>query len=86
MLADTLGSLGVILSTLLIENYGLKVADPICTIFIAILIFVSVLPLLKETSLILLLRTPEELGDQLEHALQKVKLESNVFSATIVLC
>jgi zinc transporter 5/7 len=80
VLADTLGSVGVILSTLLIENFGLKVADPICSIFIAVLIFVSVLPLVKETSLILLLRTPEEMEDQLTAALEKILSVEGVLS------
>ena len=41
--------------------------------FIAVLIFVSVLPLVKETSLILLLRTPQEKQKEFGVALQKVK-------------
>ena len=73
VLADTLGSIGVIISTFLIENFGLKVADPICSVFIAILIFVSVLPLVKETSLILLLRTPQDMQKEIGIALQKVR-------------
>lgn len=72
VLADTLGSVGVILSTLLIENFGWKIADPICSIFISVLIFVSVLPLVKETSLILLLRTPEEIQQPLAKVLHKL--------------
>ena len=72
VLADTLGSVGVIISTLFIENFGWRVADPICSLFIATLIFVSVMPLVKETALILLLRTPVELQNDLGEALQKV--------------
>lgn len=72
VLADTLGSVGVIASTLLIENFGLKIADPICSLFISILIFFSVMPLVKETSLVLLLRIPEDIQEQLLTALQKV--------------
>ena len=72
VLADTLGSVGVIISTLFIENFGWKVADPICSIFIASLIFLSVMPLVKETALILILRTPPEMQNELGLALQKV--------------
>lgn len=72
VLADTLGSVGVIVSTLLIENFGWKIADPLCSVFIALLIFVSVIPLVKETSLILLLRTPEELQKHLALTLRKL--------------
>lgn len=72
ILADTLGSVGVIISTILIENFGWKIADPICSLFIAALIFLSVLPLVKETSLILLLRTPEEVQQPLAGAFHKI--------------
>ena len=72
VLADTLGSVGVIISTLLIENFGWTRADPICSLLIAVLIFLSVVPLVKETSLMLLLRTPEDMQEQLGVSLQKV--------------
>jgi zinc transporter 5/7 len=73
VLADTLGSVGVIISTLLIENFGWKIADPICSLFIACLIFMSVVPLVRDTSLILLLHTPRHLYRKLAVMLQKVK-------------
>lgn len=72
VLADTLGSVGVIISTLLIDNFGWNIADPICSIFIASMILLSVLPLLKETAQILLLRTPAEMEDNIITALEKV--------------
>ena len=72
VLADTLGSVGVIVSTLLIDNFGWNIADPICSIFIATMILISVLPLLKETALILLLRTPADMEDSIIKALEKV--------------
>ncbi|CAH1796787.1 unnamed protein product [Owenia fusiformis] len=72
VLADTLGSVGVIISSILIENFGWNIADPICSIFIGTLIFLSVIPLLKETTLILALRTPAELEGPLNVSLQKV--------------
>lgn len=50
-----MGSIGVIVSSVLIHNYNLLIADPICSMVIAALIVVSVVPLLKETSKILLL-------------------------------
>ena len=73
VLADTLGSVGVIISTVLIENFGWKIADPICSLFIASLIFLSDLPLVKETALILLLRTPVELEADIAQALKRVR-------------
>jgi zinc transporter 5/7 len=65
----------VIVSSILIENFGWNIADPICSMFIAALIFLSVMPLLKEASLIMLLRTPIELQKELGQGLQKVKGE-----------
>lgn len=75
VLADTLGSVGVIVSSLLIENFGWNVADPICSLFIATMILLSVIPLLKETAVILLLRTPTDMENDLEEAFQKVRDE-----------
>lgn len=72
ILADTLGSVGVIISTVLIENFGWNIADPICSLFIATMILLSVLPLLKETSMILLLRSPETDDIDVNHVLQKI--------------
>jgi len=72
---DTLGSVGVIISTVLIENFGWNIADPICSLFIATMILLSVLPLLKETSMILLLRSPEADDIDVNHVLQKVRFK-----------
>ena len=85
VLADTLGSVGVIISTVLIENFGWKIADPICSLFIASLIFLSVLPLVKETALILLLRTPVELEADIAQALKRVR-HVTAFDASICFC
>ncbi|KAH0618375.1 hypothetical protein JD844_017512 [Phrynosoma platyrhinos] len=41
IVADTLGSIGVIISALLMQNYGLMIADPVCSMLIALLIGVS---------------------------------------------
>lgn len=64
VLADTMGSVGVIVSSLLIQQFGLFIADPICSLFIAVLILISVLPLLKDSAEILLLATPSHLTVQ----------------------
>ncbi|XP_076443611.1 proton-coupled zinc antiporter SLC30A5-like [Babylonia areolata] len=72
VVADTLGSVGVIVSSLLIEHFGWNIADPICSLFIATLILLSVVPLLRETAVILLLRTPTDRENELEEAFQKI--------------
>jgi zinc transporter 5/7 len=54
-MADTLGSVGVIISTLLIQFYGWTGFDPIASLFIAVLIAASVIPLVLDTGMILAL-------------------------------
>ncbi|XP_057983755.1 uncharacterized protein LOC131168395 [Malania oleifera] len=58
VLADTMGSVGVVISTLLIKYKGWLVADPACSIFISVLIVSSVIPLLRNSAEILLQRIP----------------------------
>lgn len=38
IVADTLGSVGVIISAILMQKYDLMIADPICSMCISILI------------------------------------------------
>lgn len=52
---DTLGSVGVIISTLLIQFYGWTGFDPIASLFIAVLIAASVIPLVIDTGKVLML-------------------------------
>ncbi|CAE7224629.1 unnamed protein product, partial [Rhizoctonia solani] len=53
VMADTLGSVGVIISTLLIQWYGWTGFDPIASLFIAILIAASVVPLVMDCAKVL---------------------------------
>ncbi|PPQ63373.1 hypothetical protein CVT24_005638 [Panaeolus cyanescens] len=55
VMADTLGSVGVIISTLLIQWYGWTGFDPIASLFIAALIAASVFPLVMDTGKVLAL-------------------------------
>ncbi|KAI0244461.1 hypothetical protein L0F63_001778 [Massospora cicadina] len=68
ILADTLGSVGVIVSTLLIKYFGWTGFDPLASIFIAVLIFFSVLPLIKSSFAILLLYVPPDVSNSLRLA------------------
>lgn len=72
ILADTLGSIGVIISSFLIQQFGWYIADPICSICISVMIFLSVIPLLKHSSSVLLLRIPANKEKQFKELLQKV--------------
>jgi len=72
VLADTMGSVGVVISTLLIKYKGWLIADPICSVFISVMIISSVLPLLRNSAEILLQRVPRSHEKDLTAALDDV--------------
>ncbi|XP_019328651.1 PREDICTED: zinc transporter 7 [Aptenodytes forsteri] len=80
IVADTLGSIGVIISAILMQNYGLMIADPICSMLIALLIGVSIVPLLRESIGILMQRTPPSLENALPQCYQRVQQLQGVYS------
>lgn len=80
ILADTLGSVGVIISAVLMHMFGWMRADPICSMFIAILIALSVLSLIKESIMVLMQRTPVALDRHLPQCYQKVTGLAGVYS------
>ncbi|XP_043985215.1 zinc transporter 7 isoform X1 [Gambusia affinis] len=80
IIADTLGSIGVIISALLMQKYDLMIADPICSMLIALLIGVSVVPLLKESIGILMQRTPPSLDNVLPECYQRVQQLQGVYN------
>merc|ERR1719474_2531129 len=73
ILADTLGSVGVIVSAILMQLFGWMIADPVCSIFIAILIALSVGSLVADSVAILMQRSPKALDQSLPDAYQKVR-------------
>uniref|UniRef100_A0A8C2X424 Zinc transporter n=1 Tax=Cyclopterus lumpus TaxID=8103 RepID=A0A8C2X424_CYCLU len=80
IIADTLGSVGVIISALLMQRYDLMIADPICSMLIALLIGVSVVPLLRESIGILMQRTPPSLEHALPECYQRVQQLQGVYN------
>lgn len=72
VLADTLGSVAVVVSTLLIHFYGWSGFDPLASCMIAILIFASAVPLVQSTAKNLLLTIPEDVEFDLREALAGV--------------
>ncbi|XP_070687895.1 zinc transporter 7 isoform X3 [Pempheris klunzingeri] len=80
IMADTLGSVGVIISALLMQKYDLMIADPICSMLIALLIGVSVVPLLRESIGILMQRTPPSLDQALPECYQRVQQLQGVYN------
>jgi zinc transporter 5/7 len=73
---DTLGSVGVIISTLLIQFYGWTGFDPIASLFIAVLIAASVIPLVMDTGKILALDVADRDVD-IQRALAEVSFLSS---------
>ncbi|XP_072388599.1 zinc transporter 7 [Diabrotica undecimpunctata] len=80
ILADTLGSVGVIISAVLMSMFGWMIADPICSMFISILIALSVLALIKDSVMILMQRQPAALDNVLPQCYQKVVSLAGVYS------
>ena len=78
VLADALGSVGVIISSLLIQYKGWYIADPVCSFCISVLIFLSVLPLLKSTASSLLLRVPPEHERRFDACIERLKRRPGV--------
>jgi zinc transporter 5/7 len=76
----------VIVSTLLIQYYGWTGFDPIASIFIAVLIAASVIPLVIDTGKVLALDVAQR-ADGIAHALDEVTpttLPSSVFTPLLI--
>ncbi|AUB29023.1 cation:cation antiporter [Cryptococcus neoformans 125.91] len=72
VLADTLGSVGVIVSTILIRFTGWTGFDPIASLFIAALIMASVIPLVIDSGRILCLDVGKEKESEIRSALTEL--------------
>ncbi len=73
IMADTLGSVGVVVSTLLVKYFGWKLIDPLTSILIGALILISAIPLLKSSSSNLLLSLNETYATELKNLLGQVR-------------
>ncbi|KAI9360740.1 cation efflux family-domain-containing protein [Pilaira anomala] len=73
IMADTLGSAGVIVSTLLIQWFGWTGFDPIASLFIAVLIVLSVIPLIRQSASVLMLELSDHVVNQVEGTLEEIK-------------
>jgi zinc transporter 5/7 len=72
ILADTMGSAAVMVSTALIHLTGFNGWDPLGSVVIAILIFMSSVPLIKSSARKLLLAVPDETEYLLRDTLSSV--------------
>ncbi|CAG8797111.1 13495_t:CDS:2 [Gigaspora margarita] len=83
VLADTFGSVGVLISTLLIQQFGWTGFDPLASILIAGLIFISVIPLIKNSSSVLMLTINDELEYQITEGLHELSHIHGIISYTM---
>lgn len=83
ILADALGSVAVIVSTLLTKYYGWSGWDPIASCIIAILIFVSAVPLVKSSGMRLLLSLPADVEYKIRNTLQELSSLRGVVGYTV---
>ena len=83
VLADTMGSAAVIVSTLLIQYVGWSGWDPLASCIIAILIFMSSIPLVSSSAQKLLLTVPDDTEYQLRNTLAGVSDLRGVASYTV---
>ncbi|VEU20507.1 DEKNAAC101328 [Brettanomyces naardenensis] len=73
IMADTLGSVGVVISTLVVKYAGWSIVDPLTSIFIATLILLSSFPLLKSSASNLLLSLEDNSAEKLKQVLDEVR-------------
>ncbi|KAM3065370.1 putative zinc transporter msc2 [Clarireedia jacksonii] len=83
VLADTMGSAAVIASTILIHFVGWSGWDPLASCLIAILIFLSSIPLVKSSARKLLLTVPDDVEYNLRNTLAGVSDLRGVQSYTV---
>ncbi|KAJ5779867.1 hypothetical protein N7457_007587 [Penicillium paradoxum] len=83
ILADTLGSVAVVISTILVHYSGWAGYDPLASCFIAILIFASAVPLVSSTAKTLLLTLPADTEYNVRETLAGVSTLRGVVSYTV---
>ncbi|PYH46990.1 metal cation transporter MSC2 [Aspergillus saccharolyticus JOP 1030-1] len=83
ILADTLGSVAVVISTILVHYSGWPGYDPIASCLIAILIFASAVPLVSSTAKTLLLALPADVEYNVREVLAGVSTLRGVVGYTV---
>ncbi|KAF2625205.1 cation efflux protein [Macroventuria anomochaeta] len=83
ILADALGSVAVIISTLLTKYYGWSGWDPIASCIIAVLIFLSAIPLVKSSGMRLMLSLPTDAEYGVRNTLQELSSLRGVVGYTV---
>lgn len=82
IIADALGSVGVVISTILTKCIHWHGFDPIASIIIALMIFISAVPLVKSTASTLLLSISKTKEDEIRNTLREITQIKGVRSFT----
>ncbi|KAK5576168.1 hypothetical protein RB653_007309 [Dictyostelium firmibasis] len=82
ILVDSCTSLGVILSSLVGQVFGLEISDSLSSIIIACIIVYNALPICIKTSAILLQTTPEQLKININNAIKDILVMEGVIDIT----
>jgi solute carrier family 30 (zinc transporter), member 5/7 len=83
VLADTLGSVSVIVSTILTSFWGWAGWDPLASCFIALLIFASAIPLVASSAKRLLLSIPDNVEYNLRNTLSGIIQQRGVVGYSV---
>ena len=73
ILADTLGSVAVLASTLAIQYFHWHWADPVASVTIALMIAISVAPLTRQAAAVLLMQPSRSVRAAFEGCLERVR-------------
>ncbi|KAK0367772.1 cation efflux family protein [Colletotrichum limetticola] len=83
VLADTMGSASVVLSTILTYYTGWTFWDPLASCAIAILIFLAAIPLIKSSARNLLLNIPDDIEYNLRNTLAGILQQKGVVNYSV---
>uniref|UniRef100_A0A6G3MGA3 Zinc transporter 7 (Trinotate prediction) n=1 Tax=Henneguya salminicola TaxID=69463 RepID=A0A6G3MGA3_HENSL len=83
IMADTLGSVAVIISSFLVTNYELHKADTICSIFCSIMIFTCSIPLIRDSVAILMERLPVHIENEIKQSLLLIKRLPGIYQISV---
>lgn len=75
IIADTLGSVALIISSLCVEHLGWLFTDALCSVMISLGLLATVFPLIRETASVLLQREPVDMKESITAVLDGLPRE-----------
>jgi solute carrier family 30 (zinc transporter), member 5/7 len=86
IISDALGSVGVIISSLLIQYYNMHWADPLCSLCIGILTIYGSWPLLVQSTNTLLQKSSPDIQSSLDNSIYSIKRINGVLDIQNIHC